>query len=69
MRCFICDRVLEEPRFNMDHDDYEPCETCMAVINDTLDGYKDNAIQDEELEDGDALDYAIPLPFEEKYDE
>jgi hypothetical protein len=50
----------------MDHDDYEPCETCMAVINDTLDGYKDNAIQDEELEDGDALDYAFPLPFEEK---
>jgi hypothetical protein len=53
----------------MDHNDYEPCETCVAVINDTLDGYKDNAIQEDELEGGDALDYTYPLPFEEKHDE
>jgi hypothetical protein len=67
MRCHICDRVLEEPRFNMDHNDYEPCETCLAVINDTLDGYKDNAIQEEELEfEGDIWSYDLPL--EEKLD-
>lgn len=66
MRCHICDRALEEPRFNADHGDYEPCETCMVVINDTLDSYKDNVIEDDELGYEDAMQYA--MPFEEKND-
>lgn len=41
MRCYICDVVIAEPRFNSDHDDYEPCEHCLAIIHDTLDGYVD----------------------------
>lgn len=41
MRCYICDVALSEPRFNADHEDYEPCETCIAVVHDTLDGYLD----------------------------
>ncbi len=43
MRCHICDRPLDEPRFNSDHQDYEPCDSCLFVINETLEGFKDNA--------------------------
>jgi hypothetical protein len=41
MRCKICDRALEEPRWNGDHEEYEPCDSCLRVIQDTIDGYKD----------------------------
>jgi hypothetical protein len=41
MRCHICDRVLDEPKFNADTDAYEPCEPCMIVILDALEGFKD----------------------------
>ncbi len=43
MRCKICDRVLETPNFSSDHDEYDPCEACLVVIKETLEGYKDNA--------------------------
>lgn len=35
-RCYICDRILspEEIQFNRDHDDFDPCGTCLEVIND-----------------------------------
>lgn len=42
MKCYICDATLAEPIFNRETNAYEPCGTCMAVIHDTLDGYKDN---------------------------
>jgi hypothetical protein len=41
MRCHICDRVLTEPNYNSEIEGYEPCDTCLAVIKDTLDGYLD----------------------------
>jgi hypothetical protein len=43
MRCHICDSSLEAPIFNSDHNDYEPCPTCMVVILDTLAGWTDKA--------------------------
>jgi hypothetical protein len=43
MKCHICDATLEAPIFNSDHDDYEPCPTCMVVILDTLAGWNDKA--------------------------
>lgn len=50
MRCNICDRLLNEPRFNRELGSYEPCETCMEVIQDTLAGFKDRvAVDDDEL--------------------
>ena len=36
MRCYICDVALETPNFNADHGDYEPCERCLLVIQDTI---------------------------------
>ena len=49
MRCHICNASLSEPNFNSDHGSYEPCGTCLAVIQDTLDGYTDSpaAAEDE----------------------
>lgn len=41
MRCHICDRVLDEPQYNADLEGYEPCDTCLAVINDTVKSFQD----------------------------
>lgn len=41
MRCYICDKQLTEPQFNSDHQDIDPCQTCLDVIQDVLDGYRD----------------------------
>lgn len=48
MRCHICNKVLETPNFNADHDDYEPCDACLLVINDTIAGFTDKAAADED---------------------
>ncbi len=50
MRCHICDRVLSEPRFNSDHKDYDPCDTCLEVVYDVLGSYRDKpAAEEDEL--------------------
>jgi hypothetical protein len=52
MRCHICDRVLPEPKFNKDTDAYEPCDTCMAVILDTVGTFTDRPyVLEDELGD------------------
>lgn len=43
MRCYICNAIVEEPQFNADHKDYEPCEHCLLIIEDTLASYEDKA--------------------------
>lgn len=48
MRCHICDRVLDEPKFNKDTDAYEPCEVCMAVILDTMGSFEDRPYLEED---------------------
>ncbi len=48
MRCNICDRLLTEPEYNKDIEGYEPCHTCMEVIEDTIAGYHDKASADED---------------------
>jgi hypothetical protein len=41
MRCHICNKLLTEPQLNSDHGDIDPCQECLDVIQDVLDGYKD----------------------------
>lgn len=48
MRCHICDASLEAPNYNSDHDDYEPCGTCLVVIQDTIAGFTDKPAADED---------------------
>jgi hypothetical protein len=48
MRCHICDRVLSEPRYNRDYKDYDPCDTCLTVVQDTLEGFTDKPAADED---------------------
>jgi hypothetical protein len=38
MRCHICDVVLSEKevKINSEHKDFEPCTTCLDVINDVF---------------------------------
>lgn len=48
MRCHICNRVLETPKFNNDHQEYDPCDVCLEVIEDTVAGFTDKASADED---------------------
>lgn len=36
MRCYICNAVINEPSWNKDHGDYDPCGTCQNEINEVL---------------------------------
>lgn len=58
MRCHICDNTLNEPRWNNEHESYEPCDPCLAVIQDTIDSFKDKPSADEDAFGSD------PLPIE-----
>jgi hypothetical protein len=48
VKCRICDASLPEVQFNSEHGDIDPCPSCLFVIQDTLDGFKDNAAPDED---------------------
>lgn len=48
MRCHICNAVLTEVRPNSDHGDFDPCDSCMAVIHDTLAGFLDQPAAEED---------------------
>lgn len=51
MRCYICNRVIDEPRYNQDHKDYDPCDTCRYVIEDLVASYEDRpAVSEDELD-------------------
>lgn len=68
MRCYICDRVIESPNYNEDHKDFEPCETCMAVISDLVEGDKDNVTAaDDDLALGDSTDIYLSWVVQEGY--
>lgn len=68
MRCRICDVALTTPNFSSDHDEYDPCETCLAVIKDTLEGYDDVASVDEDtfVGLGDASDVLLASWLEDE---
>jgi hypothetical protein len=61
MHCNICDATLSDPKFNPDLGNFDPCDTCMAVVEDTLASYIDKPAADE-----DALGGPDPI-FEEFY--
>lgn len=46
MRCFICNAVINEPHWDKDHEDFAPCGTCQAEINELLAQY---GMEDEEI--------------------
>jgi hypothetical protein len=48
MRCYICNRILKEPTFNRDHIDWDPCPTCLQVVQDTLASFYDRPSADED---------------------
>jgi len=43
MRCHICDRPLSETEiaFDKNHDEFDPCTTCLMVISETFDDHLD----------------------------
>jgi len=52
MRCYICNAILDDPQYNADHQDIDPCPTCLAVVEDLVAGYVDQpAAPEDELID------------------
>lgn len=50
MRCFICDSILgkDEVKYNRDHQEFDPCGTCLAAIAEVFE-QKDEDMIDREL--------------------
>lgn len=50
MRCYICDKILEDDQvqYNEDHKDYDPCQTCLNAVEDILAGFSDLPAPDPE---------------------
>lgn len=68
MRCNICDAVLAQPDFNSDLDAYEPCGTCLAVINDAVGSFGDKPYAEEDqLEAGESPLDALCVGFDYPY--
>lgn len=70
MHCNICDRDISEPNYNRELEAFEPCDTCMEVIRDTIAGYTDKASADEDdfgdpfLPEDVLSDRYIPIEYE-----
>lgn len=56
MRCHICDATLsaEQIQWNRDHEDWDPCGTCLEVINNVF----EHASEEE-------IDYQLSMELEE----
>ena len=69
MRCYICDKALNEPSYNSDHQDYDPCDECNTIINELVDGYKDQTTADEDDFNEESPGEQYNLFEEEDYDD
>lgn len=69
MKCFICDRTLEDDQvhYNEEHQDYDPCPTCQQVIDDLLASYEGGqaaASEDSFSESDPLLDEVFPTSYD-----
>lgn len=48
MHCHICDSPLTEIQFNSDHEDIDPCNYCLTIIQDAVGKHVDKAAADED---------------------
>lgn len=65
MRCYICDRVLDEDhiQYNQDHRDFDPCPTCLTVIEDLIADYGDRpAVESEDIDP--ILEGLFPISYD-----
>lgn len=68
MRCFICDKSLNEINFNRDHEDIDPCPECILVIQDTVAGFHDRtSVAEDELGEDLPLTGFEPEDFEPEF--
>lgn len=50
MKCFICNSDIENIHYNRDHQDFDPCPTCLEIIADVFSEEKDSLDPDEQIE-------------------
>ena len=70
MKCNICDAALNEPKFNEALGNYDPCDFCMEVSEETLAGFIDQpSAAEDELGGPDPLElWGIPEPMNDNED-
>ena len=53
MKCFICDATLskDEVRYNRDHQEFDPCGTCLQAIAEVFEQKDEEQIDKELTED------------------
>lgn len=66
MRCYICNKALqdEDVHYNTDHKDFDPCPSCLSVVEDTVAGFRDQAAP----ESDDVFDPVLEGLFPSSYD-
>ncbi len=52
MRCSICNVVINSPQWNRDHEEWDPCLTCLEIIDSVFEDYvtPDMEVPDEDDE-------------------
>jgi cytidine deaminase len=64
MRCHICNADLPKPSFNRDHEDFDPCGTCLEVINNV---FHDEPLTEEEMIEVEATPEELMEVVEDEY--
>jgi len=65
-RCYICDRPIEKPSFNRQHDDIDPCGTCLEVINNV---WHDDPLAEDEMVEVEATPEELAALTADDYEE
>jgi len=62
MRCHICNSTLKTPQYNNDHDDWDPCGTCLQIISEV---FGDESDDDSEVILGDATEEELEALYDD----
>lgn len=55
MKCYICNADIDDPQFNADHGDFDPCGTCLAIIADAVGNNDKASAEEDDLPEEDPL--------------
>lgn len=64
MKCRICDATLAKVEWNNDHNEWDPCGTCLMIISEV---FGDEADDESEIILGDATEEELMLLEEDLY--
>lgn len=68
MRCYICDVVLSSPVYNSQTETFEPCSTCLDVINHVFEDSPEQPTLPLFDEEEESLDNVLENEYSEESD-